>query len=92
MARPSPPRDDDTRLPNGGRADLDIRKLTDYCPRPDHSRGRHKARVFRDALVFFGRPAMRGLFGWPATNGASAARSMSRSRDKTGAPWYERSG
>ena len=31
MARPSPPRDEDTRLPNGGPADLDVRKLTIYC-------------------------------------------------------------
>ena len=38
------------RLPNGERAELDIRKLSDYCLDPDHPRGRHKARVFRDAL------------------------------------------
>jgi hypothetical protein len=50
MARRPPPRAGDTRLPNSGRAELDIRKLTDYCLSPDHPRGRHKARVFRDAL------------------------------------------
>jgi hypothetical protein len=44
-------RDIDTRLPNGGRAELDVRKLTDYCLSPDHPRGRHKARVFWDALL-----------------------------------------
>jgi hypothetical protein len=37
-------------LPNGDRAILDLRKLTDYCLNPTHSRGRHKARVFREAL------------------------------------------
>jgi hypothetical protein len=37
-------------LPNGDRAILDLRKLIDYCLNPAHSRGRHKARVFREAL------------------------------------------
>jgi hypothetical protein len=39
-----------TRLPNCDRATLDIRKLEEYCLNPAHPRGRHKARVFRDAL------------------------------------------
>lgn len=39
-------------LPNGGRPILDIRKLADYCLNPAHLRGRHKARVFRQALGF----------------------------------------
>ena len=39
-------------LPNGGRAILDIRKLADYCLNPAHVRGRHRARVFRQALGF----------------------------------------
>lgn len=38
------------QLPNADRAILDIRKLEDYCLSPSHPRGRHKARVFRDAL------------------------------------------
>ncbi|MFQ5668788.1 MAG: DUF6883 domain-containing protein [Candidatus Binatia bacterium] len=38
------------RLPNGRRAVVDIRKLTDYCLNPDSPRGRHKARVFAAAL------------------------------------------
>ncbi|MGH6871333.1 MAG: DUF6883 domain-containing protein [Rhizomicrobium sp.] len=38
------------RLPNGDQASLDIRKLEDCCLDPDHPRGKHKARVFRDAL------------------------------------------
>jgi uncharacterized protein DUF6883 len=39
-----------TRLPRGDRAILDIRKIREYCLNPAHPRGRHKARVFRDAL------------------------------------------
>ena len=39
-----------TRLPNGGQAVLDIRKIEDYCLNPGHPLGRHKARVFREAL------------------------------------------
>ena len=38
------------RLPNGDRAYVDTRKLTDYCLNPGHLRGRHKARVFAAAL------------------------------------------
>jgi hypothetical protein len=37
-------------LPNGDRAEVDLRKLTAYCLSPSHPRGRHKARVFREAL------------------------------------------
>ena len=39
-------------LPHGREAILDIRKIEDYCLNPSHPRGRHKARVFRDALDF----------------------------------------
>ncbi len=39
-----------TFLPNPDRAVLDIRKIEDYCLNPLHPRGRHKARVFREAL------------------------------------------
>ena len=38
------------RLPYGDEAMLDIRKIEDYCLNPSHPRGRHKARVFREAL------------------------------------------
>ena len=34
------------KLPNGDRAIVDIRKLTEYCLNLQHVRGRHKARVF----------------------------------------------
>ena len=37
-------------LPNAERTIIDIAKLRDYCLRPDHPRGRHKARVFASAL------------------------------------------
>jgi hypothetical protein len=39
-----------TRLPNAPQAILDIRKIQDYCLNPAHPRGRHKARVFREAF------------------------------------------
>ncbi len=39
-----------TRLPHSDKAILDIRKIEDYCLNPSHPRGRHKARVFREAL------------------------------------------
>jgi hypothetical protein len=39
-----------TRLPHSDRAILDIRKIEDYCLSSLHPRGRHKARVFREAL------------------------------------------
>jgi hypothetical protein len=38
------------RLPQGDRAFLDARKIDDYCLSPVHLHGKHKARVFRDAL------------------------------------------
>jgi hypothetical protein len=37
-------------LPHGALAVVDIGKIEDYCLNPTHPRGRHKARVFRDAL------------------------------------------
>jgi len=37
-------------LPHSDEAILDLRKIEDYCLSPSHPRGRHKARVFRDAL------------------------------------------
>src|SRR5215210_3514185 len=37
-------------MPNGERAVVDLRKLEDYCLSPFHFRGRHKARVFLQAL------------------------------------------
>jgi hypothetical protein len=45
------------RLPYGDQAVLDIRKIEDYCLSPAHPRGRHKARVFREALDVEGSDA-----------------------------------
>jgi hypothetical protein len=39
-----------TRLPHSDEVILDLRKIEDYCLSPSHPRGRHKARVFREAL------------------------------------------
>jgi hypothetical protein len=39
-----------SRLPNSENSILDLRKLEDYCLDPAHPRGRHKARLFREAL------------------------------------------
>jgi hypothetical protein len=38
------------KLPNGGKAVVDITKLRDYCLNQNHPEGRHKARIFRLAL------------------------------------------
>src|SRR6266852_8636513 len=43
---------DEVRLPNPERAYVDLRKLRDYCLNPEHPRGRHKARLFAEALGF----------------------------------------
>jgi hypothetical protein len=37
-------------LPNANRAVVQLQKIEDYCLSPSHPRGRHKARVFREAL------------------------------------------
>jgi hypothetical protein len=37
-------------LPHRERAVLDLRKIEDYCLNPQHPRGRHKARLFLEAL------------------------------------------
>lgn len=34
------------KLPNAEQAVVEIEKLLDYCLNPDHTRGKHKARVF----------------------------------------------
>ncbi|MFN0137726.1 MAG: DUF6883 domain-containing protein [Phycisphaerae bacterium] len=38
-------------LPNGNRAIVDIAKLRDYCLCPTHPVGKHKSRVFWEALA-----------------------------------------
>ena len=37
-------------LPNADRAEVDLRKLSDYCLSPEHPVGKHKATVFQAAL------------------------------------------
>lgn len=39
-----------THLPHSDQAIIDIAKIEDYGLNPSHPRGRHKARVFREAL------------------------------------------
>lgn len=39
-------------MPGGDAAIVDLQKLTGYCLNPDHPRGKHKARVFANALGF----------------------------------------
>src|SRR5437764_14481868 len=38
------------KLPNGDKAILDPRKLTDYTLSPEHDDGKHKARLFQELL------------------------------------------
>ena len=38
------------RLPNGDRAIIDRRKVTDYCLSLDHDDGSHKARLFQELV------------------------------------------
>jgi hypothetical protein len=44
-------------LPSADRAILDLQKLEGYCLDPEHPRGRHKARVFRETLALTRRDA-----------------------------------
>ena len=37
-------------LPNADRAEVDLRKLSEYCLSPEHPVGKHKAAVFLAAL------------------------------------------
>ncbi|MDO9296792.1 DUF6883 domain-containing protein [Bradyrhizobium sp.] len=74
-----------TFLPNPDQAVLDIRKIEDYCLNPLHPRGRHKARVFREALDLQRSDAawLRGIL-------LEAARSHEASwvaTDEWGAHW-----
>ncbi len=38
------------KLPNGEKAEIAIEKLINYCLNPEHSSGKHKARVFKSRL------------------------------------------
>jgi len=74
-----------TFLPHGDRAILHTRKLRDYCLSPSHPRGRHKARVFQQALDIDQRDAE-----WLRPVLLDAARSGEASHlgaDAWGSPW-----
>lgn len=74
-----------THLPNGDRAILDIRKLEDYCLSPSHPRGRHKARVFQQALGL-----QRGDAAWlraALLQAATEERAVPVSADVWGKYW-----
>jgi hypothetical protein len=45
------------KLPNAQSAIVEFAKLRDYCLNAEHPRGRHKARVFREALGLTGADA-----------------------------------
>jgi hypothetical protein len=68
------------RLPHGDRAILDIRKIEDYGLSTSHPRGRHKARVFREALDI-----ERGDGSWLRDVLLAAARSCEASQVATDA-------
>jgi hypothetical protein len=73
------------RLPNADLAVFDIRKLAEYCLNPLHPRGRHKARVFREALSL-----ERGDAVWLRNTLLVAAQSAGASligEDAWGAHW-----
>jgi hypothetical protein len=72
-------------LPNAERATLDVRKLEDYCLSPVHPRGRHKARVFRDALGI-GPDSAEWLRG-ELLAGILTAEAIELARDNFGARW-----
>ncbi len=65
-----------THLPHSDKAILDIRKIEDYCLSPSHPRGRHKARVFREALGL-----QRSDAAWLRDVLIEAARSNEASQD-----------
>ncbi|MBE9111307.1 hypothetical protein IQ273_18025 [Nodosilinea sp. LEGE 07298] len=59
------------KLPNGAYAVISIDKLTNYCLNPNHSSGKHKARVFASALgITVGNAdELRQLIAQAATEG-----------------------
>jgi hypothetical protein len=79
-----------TFLPNPDQAVLDTRKMEDYCLNPLHPRGRHKARVFREALHL-----QRSDAAWlrvkpprlQRMNGALTGAWMPQSGDRISALW-----
>ena len=71
------------RITDFGQVTIDVRKLENYCLNPSHPRGRHKARVFQNALGLG-----RGDAAWlrdRLLGDAPAAEATLRSRDRFGA-------
>ena len=63
------------RLPNADRADVDVRKLTDYCLSPTHPVGKHKAALFRATLGLTAADAgvLRDMLRHAAASGEAVA-------------------
>ncbi len=73
------------RLPNVDAAVLDLRKLSSYCLDPAHPRGRHKARVFRQALGIAGDDAE--WLGNAILAALRSAEAVEIERDEYGVRW-----
>ena len=73
------------RMPGGEIAEIDLRKLEDFCLDPSHLRGRHKARVFRRALDIGCEDAAWLRSALLAAVSVNAATELSR--DCYGARW-----
>src|SRR5204863_1509892 len=67
-------------LPNGGRAAVEIAKLSDYYLNSYHEDGKHKARVFRSALGLGRKDAewLRGKLLQAAPRGPASRIAESR--------------
>jgi len=72
-------------LPGAERAIVEIEKLENYCLDPTHPRGRHKARVFRDALAVT-RNEAEMLRAW-LIEGARRETAMELPSDQWGRRW-----
>jgi len=72
-------------LPHAARAILDAQKLEDYCLDSDHPRGRHKARVFREALGI-GQEGAAWLRA-QLLDGARALEAIELTEDEFGTRW-----
>jgi hypothetical protein len=71
------------RLPNAERAEVDPRKLTEYCLSPTHPVGKHKAAVFRAALGLTAADA-EALSGW-LLRAAGSEEAVAERTDEFGA-------
>jgi uncharacterized protein DUF6883 len=74
------------RLPDYRNAIVELSKLQDYCLSPSHPRGRHKARVFQEALGLTG-----GDGAWlraTLLEGLATSEAELQTRDRFGTRWY----